>query len=93
MVPHETVGQLQGRAVHRLGGLRSTLHVLSISVSELTIFNPWRMHKGYGSHSVCVYMYLCVTMLTATYLICKSKIYGFIRFLMAFQTHVLCRFC
>ena len=33
------------------------------------------MREGYGSRSVCVYVCVClsVTMLTATYLICESK--------------------
>ena len=32
------------------------------------------MREGYGSHSVCMYMYLRVcNYVTATYLICESK--------------------
>ena len=87
MVLQETVRQIQGCAMHRLGGQRSTLHVLSISVSELTIFNPRCMREGYGSCSVCVYVCLLPCYLLHTSF--ASPKCGFIRFLMA---HVFCRF-
>ena len=37
--------------------------------------NPWRMHEGLGSHSVCVCVCVClsITVLAATYLVCKSQ--------------------
>ena len=42
------------------------------------IINPRRMREGYGSRSVCVCMCvsvcLSVTTLTATYLVCESKL-------------------
>ena len=50
------------------------------------------MHEGYSSGFVCI----CVSVikLTATYLVCESKVW-FIRFLMVFLTYVLyhCGFC
>ena len=39
------------------------------------VFNPLCMREDYVSHSVCVYICVSVTMLTATYLVCKSKIW------------------
>ena len=38
------------------------------------MINPRHMHEGYGSHSVCVCVCLSVTTLTATYLVCESKL-------------------
>ena len=53
-----------------------------IKYSMAYMFNPRCMHKGYGSHSVCECMSVCVsvTTLVATYLICMSKV-GIIGFL------------
>ena len=40
------------------------------------IVNPWYMREGYGSHSVCECVSVCVsvTALAATYLVCMSKV-------------------
>ena len=47
-----------------------------IKYSMTYIFNPRCMHKGYGSHSVCECVSVCVsvTALAATYLICVSEV-------------------
>ena len=60
-----------------------------------SFINPRRIREGYGSHSVCVCVSVClsVTTLTATNIVCESKLHcDVIRFLMAFQTRDLCGF-
>ena len=45
-------------------------------VAKQQFINPWRMREGYGSHFVCVCVSAClsVTALSATYLVCMSKL-------------------
>ena len=46
------------------------LHTSILTTRSTLIFNPWRMRKGYSSHSVCVCVCLSVCYQASSYIPC-----------------------